>query len=120
MDVALITDFLSNSYWAKGRTAQQVQHTIDNSYCMGAFVAEQQVGFARVVTDYQTIGYIMDVFIVPECQGRGVGKQLMEALLNANELEAVNKFLLRTQDAGAFYQHLGFKAELLEVLTLER
>ena len=81
LNIDLIHSFLASTYWAKGIPRDIVERTIRNSLCFGAFAGGQQVGFARVVTDYATLGYIADVFVVPEHRGRGVSKLLMGAFV---------------------------------------
>ena len=63
LNVPFIQNFLKDIYWAAGRTIQEVQTTIDASVCFGIYLNEQQIGFARVITDYVVFGYVMDVFI---------------------------------------------------------
>ncbi|NOX88832.1 MAG: GNAT family N-acetyltransferase [Calditrichaeota bacterium] len=108
-DLSTIHDFLSNSYWAKGRDMQTVRSTIEHSLCFGLFDGNRQIGFARVITDYTTFGYIADVFILPEYQGKGLGSYLMENILGSPQLKKIKRFMLATSDAHTFYQKFGFK-----------
>ena len=65
LDIAMIHDYLCNeSYWANGRLFSTVQKAIENSFCFGLYHHDDQVGFARVVTDYATFGWLCDVFIL--------------------------------------------------------
>ena len=67
-----IHKFLSEeSYWAKERTREQTATAIKNSLPLGIYKGENQIGFARVVTDYATFAYLGDVYILPEYRGRG-------------------------------------------------
>ena len=59
LDISFIHKFLTNTYWAKGRTMEEVKTTIENSYCFGIYSNGKQIGFARVVTDYVVFAYIM-------------------------------------------------------------
>ncbi len=77
MDIALIHDFLRSSYWAHGIPRAVVERSIAHSLCFGAFRSGEQAGFARVITDFATIAYVADVFVVPEHRGRGVSKLLI-------------------------------------------
>ncbi|WP_444919636.1 GNAT family N-acetyltransferase [Microbulbifer sp. CnH-101-G] len=120
LDLDLVSSFLSNSYWALGRNREEVVRSIENSFCVGLFFKKSQIGFARVVTDYQTFAYIMDVFIVPEHQGKGFGKKIMQFMLQSQELQYVSTFRLRTEDAHGFYEGLGFKVNHIEILELAR
>ena len=79
LDTRLIHDYLCNkSYWARGRSYEDVVTTIDNSMCFGMYDREERiVGFARVVTDRMAFAYLMDVFILDDSQGEGLGSYLI-------------------------------------------
>lgn len=111
LDVAVIHDFLSNrSYWGKGRTFEAVQKTIDNSLCFGAYDKKDQLaGFARVVTDLTIFAYLMDVFILEDNRGRGLGKQLIDHIINYPDLQGIRFWRLDTDDAHGLYRKYGFK-----------
>ncbi|HLE40890.1 MAG TPA: hypothetical protein VI956_05250 [Nitrospirota bacterium] len=65
LDLAMIHDFLANqSYWAAGISVKVVKKSTENTLCFGVYHQGKQVGFARVVTDYATIAYVGDVFII--------------------------------------------------------
>jgi len=61
LNVKLIHEFLTNSYWAEGRTLDQVKISIENSLCFGIYLKDEQIGFARVLTDNAVVAYLMDV-----------------------------------------------------------
>ena len=108
LDIDLIHQFLStSSYWAKGRTREVVERSIQSSICFGAYVEGRQVAFARVVTDRAVHAYLADVFVVPEFRGRGISKALMRAILDDPDLQGL-KWLLGTADAHGLYQQFGF------------
>ena len=108
LDVPLIHDYLSNhSYWAKGRTLKQVEMTIETCVCFGAYQGEEQVGFARVLTDFVRV-HLYDVFVLEQHRGQGLGKQLLEAALSYPGLERLDWFLA-TLDAHDFYRQYGFE-----------
>ena len=110
MDVAMIYAFLSqDSYWAKNIPRQTVERAIDHSLCFGAFDGDMQVGFARVITDYATFAYLADVFVVPSHRGRGIGKQIMEAIAGHPALQGLRRWHLVTRDAHALYAQFGFE-----------
>lgn len=109
LDIAFVHQFLTNTYWAKGRTIEEVTSTIENSFCFGIYVDEKQVGFARVVTDYIVFAYIMDVFIIEECQGKGYSSILMEKVLNEPKLSKIKTWRLATSDAHFLYRKFGFE-----------
>jgi GNAT superfamily N-acetyltransferase len=109
LDVALIHDFLGSTYWAAGIPRAVVEKSNQNSLCFGAFLGEEQVAFARVVTDSATMAYLADVFVVPGHRGRGIAKKLVRAILAHAELQGVRRFLLATKDAHGLYAQFGFR-----------
>jgi GNAT superfamily N-acetyltransferase len=73
------------------------------------YCGAQQVGFARVVSDFATIAYLADVFVVPAHRGRGLGKWLTQTIVNHPELQGLRRILLATQDAHGLYAQFGFQ-----------
>jgi len=109
IDVGLVHDFLSHSYWAQGRTRAVVERSINNSLCFGVYRSTQQVAFARVITDRAVFAYLADVFVVPEFRRRGISKALVRAILDYPELEGLRVILLKTRDAHGLYSQFGFR-----------
>ncbi|WP_207428309.1 GNAT family N-acetyltransferase [Pedobacter sp. SYSU D00535] len=110
LDLDLITDFLNNkSYWAKTRNKSTVEKSIANSFCFGVFNKEnQQIGFARVITDFAVFAWLLDVFILEEYQGKGIGKMLMQEIMSNEELQGIRRWGLGTNDAHGLYKKFGF------------
>ena len=69
LDLAMIHNFLKNSYWAEDIPIAVVEKSIANSFCFGIYEDNKQVGFARVITDYTTFAYLGDVFILEGYRG---------------------------------------------------
>ena len=122
LDIAAIHDFLSNrSYWAKGRTMQAVQKAIENSLCFGIYGPRDHfAGFARVVTDYTIFAYLMDLFVLEKYRKQGVGKQLMDAIVNHPMLQDIRFWRLDTKDAHGLYQQYGFQNPIFPEKIMER
>lgn len=110
LDVPFIQDFLKDVYWAAGRTMQEVQTTIDASFCFGIYRDGKQIGFARVITDYVVFAYLMDVFITPEHRGKGYSSILIQTMMDEPQLQQVKIWRLATSDAHFLYEKFGFKA----------
>lgn len=109
LDEEMVHRYLAEeSYWAKGRPRAITQRVIEHSLCFGVYHGAAQVGFARVITDYATHAYLSDVFILPAYQGRGLGKWLMQCIMDAPETAGVYKWALHTLDAHALYTQYGF------------
>ncbi len=110
LDVTMIYQFLSQSYWAGKIPRQLVERSIENSLCFGAYDGDQQIGFARVISDYATFAYVGDVFVLPSHRGRGVSKQLMEGIRHHPQLQGLRRWHLLTRDAHRLYEQFGFHA----------
>ena len=110
LDVNVIHEFLSQeSYWAKGITKNIVEKSIANSLCFGLFYQNEQVGFARLITDKATFAYVADVFILREHRGKGLCKWLMRTMQAHPELQNLRRWLLTTKDAHELYEQLGWQ-----------
>ncbi len=122
LDIEIIHDYLSNrAYWAKGRSIEQVQKSIENSICFGVYNKEgRQCGFARVVSDLAVYAYIMDVFILEEYRGQGLGKILIEHVVSSEELRDVTRWRLDTHDAHELYAKFGFTTPKCPERAMER
>ncbi len=109
LNISSIHNYLSiESYWAKGIPFDVVKKSIDNSLCFGVYKNNQQVGFARVVTDKATFAYLADVFIFPEYRGKGLAKWLMATIHAHPDLQGLLRWLLGTRDAHALYEKFGW------------
>lgn len=118
LDMDFIRKFLlEESYWAKDRSKDQIIAAVKNSHSIMMLRGSEPVGFARMVTDYATFGYVMDVFVKTEIQNQGLGKLLMSELLSSPQVSDLPKVALRTQEAKMFYLKIGFMAETTEWLV---
>jgi GNAT superfamily N-acetyltransferase len=109
LDRDLIYEFLTTSYWARGRSRNVVERSIDNSLCFGGYIRGKQIAFARVISDRCVFAYLADVFVIPPFRGRGIGKALMRAVMEHPDLRNLRLFLLRTRDAHGLYAGFGFR-----------
>jgi len=99
LDSDIIHQFLTESYWAKGRTLDEVIESIKNSICFGLYDKNRQIGFARIITDSVLFAYLCDVFILPTYQRQGLGKWLIDTIFNIQELRNIKSWILATKDA---------------------
>jgi GNAT superfamily N-acetyltransferase len=107
IDPKAVADYLAKSYWAADRPPETVRKSIENSMCFGVYQGDEQVGFARVVTDYATLYYLADVYILEEHRGQGLAKKLVETITGLKELQGLSG-LLGTRDAHGLYEQFGF------------
>jgi GNAT superfamily N-acetyltransferase len=110
VDLGVVHGFLVDSYWAKGIPLETVRRSIEHSLNFSVYHGEQQVGFARVITDYATFAYVGDVFVLESHRGRGLSKWLMELVVTHPELQGFRRWILLTRDAHRLYEQVGFKA----------
>jgi len=125
LDIKTIHKFLvEDSYWAQNRTMEQVSQSIKHSYCLGAYSISGDksptgnlspggdlIGFARVVTDWTTFAWICDVFVLKQARGLGIGKQLVNCIVEHPDLRNIRRLMLATRDAHGLYQQFGFGVE---------
>jgi GNAT superfamily N-acetyltransferase len=109
LDLDVIHDFLTNCYWAKGEPREVVARSIEHALCFGVYDGSgAQVGFARVISDFATIAYVGDVFVLESHRGRGLGKWLMECIMLHPSLQGLRRWILTTRDAHGLYAQVGF------------
>jgi GNAT superfamily N-acetyltransferase len=109
IDLDRVHSWLSNSYWAQGRPIETVRRSIENSLCFAAFEDGKFVGFARVVTDHATFAWLCDVVVDEAARGKGVGKALVQAVVEHHDLEDIKRIILATRDAHGLYEQFGFE-----------
>ena len=119
-DLPLIHRFLSQeSTWAKNIPFATVERSLKHSLCFGGFENDQQIAFARVVTDRATFAYLMDVFVLPEQRGKGYSKILIRAVMDHPELQGLRRFMLASSNARGLYQGFGFAAPAKPEILME-
>ncbi len=108
LDVPATTRLLATTYWAADRPTAVMAQAIRHSLCLGLYHAGQQVGFARAVTDYSTFAWICDVIVHPDHRRKGLGKWMVQCLINHPALQTRSQ-VLATRDAHGLYERFGFK-----------
>lgn len=109
LELAYIHHYLSKeSYWAEAIPIEIVQQSINNSVCFGVYNQEKQIGFARVITDEATFGYLADVFIDTAFRGKGLSKWLMQIIMAYPAFQNLRRIMLVTKDAQGLYEQFGF------------
>ena len=109
LNVTAIHAFLTQTYWSPGIPFATVERAVRNSVCVGAYVGNEQVGFARMVTDRATFAYLADVYVLEEHRGNGLSRRMMEAIMQLPELHGLRRMMLVTRDAHGLYEKFGFK-----------
>ena len=110
VDVALVHRWLStDAYWARGRPREVVERSVAESLNVGAYDDGVQVGYARVVTDRATFGWLCDVYVDPSRRGAGIGSRLISSVLAELSPLGLQRVMLATADAHALYAAHGFE-----------
>lgn len=109
MDIDIIHNFISDSYWAKGISINILKKAMENSLCFAVLDGEDKlVGFARMITDKATFAYLADVFILESHRGQGLSKMLMTFIMQYPSLQGLRRILLATSDAHDLYKKFDF------------
>jgi GNAT superfamily N-acetyltransferase len=109
LDLDVIHNFLTNCYWAQGVPREVVERSNAGSLCFGIYDGNgAQVGFARVISDFATIAYVGDVFVLESHRGRGLSKWLMDCITRHPALHNLRRWILTTRDAHGLYAQVGF------------
>jgi N-acetylglutamate synthase-like GNAT family acetyltransferase len=108
LDIATIVDMLTRAYWAIGRPRERTERAIQNSLVFGVYEGDKQIGVARVVTDYSIFAYLCDVFIHEDHRAHGLGKWLIQTILEHPDLLEMRRWVLVTNDAHDLYKQYGF------------
>lgn len=111
IDFVKVTEMLSNAFWSKGIKIDEVKKGAENSaLVVGVFLnCNNQIGYARVISDKTRFAYILDVYIDEDFRKRGIGQKMINYILNNEELKDVYQWLLITKDAHDVYNKVGFK-----------
>lgn len=109
LQLGVIHGFLKGAYWSEGIPKATVKKAIEGSFCVGCYNdSDDQVGFARIITDKTTFAYLADVFVLPEHRGQGLAARMVKGLQDHKELQGLRRWFLVTADAHAVYRKLGF------------
>jgi GNAT superfamily N-acetyltransferase len=109
LNLDVVHGFLTNCYWAKGIPREVVARSIEHALCFGIYDGnDAQIGFARVISDFATVAYVGDVFVLETHRGRGLGKWLMQCITEHPALQNLRRWILTTRDAHGLYSQVGF------------
>ena len=109
LDVVAIHDFLSkHSGWSNDIPFDKVKTSIENSLNFGLFHNNKQIGFARVISDFSTIAYLGDIYVLDNYRGQGLSKALMETVMTHPHLQGLRRWILLTSTADWLYEKYGF------------
>lgn len=109
VDLEKVIRFLKDeSYWARSRSIEQIEKSIEHSFCFGLYEGKEMIAFARVITDFAVFAYLADVFVDKNYRSKGYGKRLMNEIMNHPDLQMISRWMLGTLDAHELYRPFGF------------
>ncbi|MEU3711325.1 GNAT family N-acetyltransferase [Streptomyces catenulae] len=100
-----------DSYWASGRSRERQERAVAGSINFGLYDSGsgRQAGYARVVTDHATFGWLCDVYVDPADRGLGLGTALVRAVAADLAARGLPRVALATRDAHGVYEKAGFR-----------
>ncbi|HEY0457191.1 MAG TPA: GNAT family N-acetyltransferase [Verrucomicrobiae bacterium] len=116
IDIGVVCLLLWSTYWAAKRSREIIEQSMGHSLNFGVLHEGTLVGFARVVSDFTTVSYLCDVIVAPEHRGRGLGKWMLQTILDHPRL-LTTRMDLFTRDAQEFYRGFGFGKHKFECLV---
>jgi GNAT superfamily N-acetyltransferase len=120
LDIERIHAWLASSYWSPGIERSMVERAIAGSHCLGAYDEQGQIGFARLITDYATFGWLADVWIDQAARGQGLGRRMVRWFVDHPRLADLRRIALVTADAHDVYRGVGFESVMRPERYMER
>jgi GNAT superfamily N-acetyltransferase len=120
LQVERIHAWLASSYWSPGIERTLVERSIAGSHCLGAYRAAEQIGYARMITDHATFGWLADVWIDEGARGQGLGRRMVRWFIDHPDFAGVRRIALVTADAHGVYEGVGFQSPLRPERYMER
>jgi ribosomal protein S18 acetylase RimI-like enzyme len=120
LDLDAVLALVASTHWGHVLTAEGLRRAVANSVCFGVYEGPATIGFARVVTDLSTYGYLTDVVVTPWRRGRGIGSWLTDCVLAHPDLQGFRRLALITRDAEELYARAGFVVGAGALVYMER
>ena len=121
LDLSAIHHFLSTeSYWARNIPYETFRRSAENSLCFGILYDGRPVAFARIISDFATVAYLGDVFVLPGHRGRGLSKWLLTTIMAHPDLQGLRRWILLTRDAHDLYRQFGWQSIASPELWMEK
>jgi len=112
--------FDEHSFWADDRTPSQLRQMLNGSAAaISAWDGCTLVGFGRATSDGVFRAVLWDVVVASSHQGQGLGRRIVESLLEQPCINNAERVYLMTTNSSGFYEQIGFKAMNTQKLMLK-
>lgn len=71
VDLDVVAGLLNKTYWGPRHVVEKL---VASLLCFSLYNGKNQIGFARIVTDFTVFSWLSDIVIAPDFQGRGLGQ----------------------------------------------
>ncbi len=104
--------YRAGGWWKEEYRESELPLLIRGSFLFAVAIHEtsgRAVGMGRVLSDGISDGYIQDVVVLPSCRGTGVGKEIVQTLINSCKEKGISWIALIAEPATEeFYMNMGF------------
>jgi ribosomal protein S18 acetylase RimI-like enzyme len=112
--------FDEHSFWADDRTPSQLRRMLNGSEAaVSAWDGDTLVGFGRATSDGVFRAVLWDVVVAGSHQGQGLGRRIVESLMERNCIRRAERLYLMTTNSSGFYEQLGFEVIESQKLMLK-
>ena len=107
-------NYLTNKVGWGTRKNDIVEIALSNSiYSVCAYEDDKIIGYGRIIGDKTIFLYIQDIMVIPECQNKEIGTNIMKNILEKiDELKKINPnirvYLGASEGKEEFYKKFGF------------
>lgn len=105
--------YRAGGWWKKGMDKRRLNELIRGSFLFAVAIdisTRKTVGMGRVISDGISDAYFQDIVVLPECRGKGVGRMIINALLDECLTRKISWIaLIAEPNSGDFYGDLGFR-----------
>jgi len=109
----LIQLYTEAGWWepSYGKHPEFLNHIAEKSAVfVGAFLEKKLIGMGRALSDLTSDAYIQDVTVLKEFRGKGIGRRIIETLIEKLKETGVDWIGLVAQPGTShFYEELGFE-----------
>lgn len=112
-----------NEFWSHQRLRADVDKMLDNTHLIVGIESQngKLIGFCRLLTDFVYRAILFDVIIHPDYRGQGLGKILIDTVVEHPNLQQVEHIdLCCLPEMMDFYKQWDFTTELGEFRLMRR